>query len=317
MKGTGGAGTGGAGSAGDSGVLPVVTITPSTACSTPYAMDFGVTHVEVDPTQGARVTALRLQGVDILASRAVTGDTLDWGSTFWPSPQKWPWPPSLSTSIANVDPNAYSCSTSDASSFTLQSMAITSTDPNVPNLSVTKKFSADLQKGAIVIDYTMTNTGTAAEMVAPWEISRVPGGALSFYPGTMPGTRPGSSFAVPPVVTDASGIVWYQHDPTSGTQYKLFDDGKEGWLATVVGQSLFVKQFADVPASEQPPSEAEIELYSSAKYVEVEEQGAYQSLAAGASVRWTVRWYVRAIPAGVTVAPSSASLVSLARSLVQ
>jgi hypothetical protein len=280
-------------------------------------MQFGATHVEVDPMHGARVSVLRTGGADILASQAVTGDAIDWGSTFWPSPQAWPWPPSQANSIANVDPNPYACSASDASSFTLTSAAIVSTTAGVPNLSVTKKFSADLQKEAVVIEYTMTNTGTTAEMVAPWEISRVPGGALSFYPGTMPGTRSGSQFPVPPVVVDPSGIVWYQHHPSDGTQYKLFDDGKEGWLATVVGNSLFVKQFPDVPASEQPSTEGEIELYSSAKYVEVEEQGPYQSLAAGASVSWTVRWYARPIPAGVTVAVASASLVSLARSLVQ
>lgn len=320
--GTGGAstssassGTAGTSDAGTGGTA--LTITPSTNCTTPYVMDFGATHVEVDPTQGARVSALRVNGADVLASQAVTGDAIDWGSTFWPSPQSWPWPPNSSTSIANVDPNPYTCVSSDASSFTLKSAAIVSTSPSVPNISVTKRFSADLAKEALVIEYTMTNTGTSAVMIAPWEISRVPGGALSFYPGTMPGTRSGSSFAVPKVVMDASGIVWYQHDPSDATQYKLYDDGKMGWLAAVVSTSLFVKQFDDVPASEQAPTEAEIEIYSSAKYVEVEEQGPYQSLAAGASQAWTVRWYVRTIPAGVTVGVSSPSLVSLVQGLVQ
>jgi hypothetical protein len=311
---TGSASSGGAGTG---GAPLTLTITPSKNCATPYAMDFGATHVEVDPTQGARVSVLRVNGADILASQAVTGDMIDWGSTFWPSPQKWPWPPNSPTSIANVDPNPYTCASSDASSFTLKSAAITSTDPNVPNISVTKRFSADLAKEALVIEYTMTNTGTTAVMIAPWEISRVPGGSLAFYPGTMPGTRPGSTFAVPKVTTDASGIVWYQHNPSDATQYKLFDDGKMGWLAAVVAHSLFVKQFDDVPASAQAPTEAEIELYSSAKYVEVEQQGPYQSLAVGASQTWTVRWYARTIPAGVTIGVSSASLVSLVQSLVQ
>jgi hypothetical protein len=313
---TSSASTGGA-STGTGGAPLTLTITPSKNCATPYAMDFGATHVEVDPTQGARVSVLRVNGADVLASQAVTGDMIDWGSTFWPSPQKWPWPPNSSTSIANVDPNPYSCVASDASSFTLKSAAITSTNANVPNISVTKRFSADLAKEALVIEYTMTNTGTTAVMIAPWEISRVPGGSLAFYPGTMPGTRPGSTFAVPKVTTDPSGIVWYQHNTSDATQYKLFDDGKMGWLAAVVADSLFVKQFDDVPASAQPPTEAEIELYSSAKYVEVEEQGAYQSLAAGASQAWTVRWYARTIPAGVTAAVSSPSLVSLVQSLLK
>jgi hypothetical protein len=85
---------------------------------------------------------------------------------------------------------------------------------------------------------------------------------------------------------------------------------------------VFVKQFSDVLAAQQFSSEAEIELYSSGMtngkgYVEMEEQGAMQNLAAGASFTWTVRWYVRKLPGSVTVAPSSTSLVSYVQALVQ
>ena len=48
------------------GAPSTVTLTPSDNCSTRYAMDFGHTRVEVDPTQGARVAALQVDGAEIL-----------------------------------------------------------------------------------------------------------------------------------------------------------------------------------------------------------------------------------------------------------
>jgi hypothetical protein len=267
-------------------------------------------EMQVDPSQGARISSLRLGGADILAGSAVTMTTVNWGSTFWPSPQSlWNWPP-----IAAIDSAPYACAADDSYSFTLQGAANAGTGPKI---SVKKKFSGDLTQQAMVIDYTMTNTSTAAIMVAPWEISRVPPGALSFYPaGSAPGTRTGSSFALPSTTTDGSGITWYQNVPSS-TQYKLFADGLGGWLATVVGNNVFVKKFDDVPAAAQPPTEAEIEIYSSQYYIEVENQGAYASLAAGASVTWTVRWFVRPLPAGATAAVGDANLLAFVQSLVQ
>lgn len=323
VAGTGTSGTGnpaGGTTGSGGGASLTLTIAPSNNCGTPYVMDFGPTHVEVDPTQGGRVSALRVGGVDVLATQAVTGQMIDWGSTFWPSPQSWSWPPS--SSIPAIDPNPYTCPASDASSFTVQSGANTGTGPKV---SVSKKFSADLVKGALIIDYTMTNTGTAAAMVAPWEISRVAGGALSFYPATNPPTKNSGNFKLPGTVS-MLGVTWYQDNPSDTTASKLFADGTGGWLATAVGGNVFVKKFDDVPASAQPPTEAEIEVYSSGlqtggaagkSYVEVENQGAYQSLAAGASVTWTVRWYARPIPAGATATAGDATLLSFVQSLVQ
>ena len=45
---------------------------------------------QVDPNMGARVSSVKLEGQEILY---VTGDPLASGSTFWPSPQSWGWPP--------------------------------------------------------------------------------------------------------------------------------------------------------------------------------------------------------------------------------
>ena len=94
-------------------------------------------------------------------------------------------------------------------------------------------------------------------------------------------------------------------------------DGAGGWLAAVVNGTVFVKKFDDVPASAQPSTEAEIELYSAAKYVEVEAQGPYQMIAVGGSITWTMRWFARPLPSGATAAAGDANLLAFVQSLVQ
>ena len=67
---------------------------------------------------------------------------------------------------------------------------------------------------------------------------------------------------------------------------KLFADGREGWLAHVDGDALLVKTFAVVPRAAQAPGEAQIEIYATPAhtYVEVEVQGAYETIAPGAAL---------------------------------
>ena len=70
---------------------------------------------------------------------------------------------------------------------------------------------------------------------------------------------------------------------------------------------------------EAAPAEAEIELYVSgtSPYMELEQQGAYWALAMGASVSWTVTWYVVKLPAGLTPSVGSQPLVDYVQSLIQ
>jgi hypothetical protein len=113
------------------------------------------------------------------------------------------------------------------------------------------------------------------------------------------------------------GTTWYQHDPSKvGMGQKFSGDGKEGWLAHVAGDAILVKTFEDVaPAMQAPAPEAEIALYAAAGYVELEPQGRYTELMPNQSMRWTVRWHVQKLQAGVTVSVGSQSLVDYARSI--
>src|SRR5581483_2233278 len=104
---------------------------------------------------------------------------------------------------------------------------------------------------------------------------------------------------------------------SSGDLGKYVADGAEGWLAQVSGGVLFVKSYPDVPAGAAAPGEADAELYAGAGYEEIEPQGAYQRLEPGASLSWTVRWYVRALPDPNMASVGNAALVALARSTVR
>ncbi len=272
-----------------------------------YSLTLGSTYLELDPANGARMTALRVggsTGPNLLADSVATGQVDNWGSTFWPSPQNWAWPPTDVGSINAINTLPYSA-VSDPLTLTLTSQV----NATAPTVSVSKKFSADLAKQAIVIEYTMTNGGTAPVTVAPWEITRVAAGGITFYADAS------APSAVLPPTTLMDGVRWYQHDPSAVAQpAKILSDGK-GWIAHAAGDLLLIKSFPDLTPAQSPTGEAEIEIYADPKYVEVENQGAVQTLAPMEALHWTVRWYARKLAAPAVV--GSADLVAYVQSQIQ
>jgi hypothetical protein len=185
-------------------------------------------------------------------------------------------------------------------------------------MSVTKKFTADLAKNAVVIDYTMTATA-AGKSFAPWEITRVFKRGLTFYPtGTGGPTAAGTFMAVP--TTSGAGCTWHEAPATGPAEdQKLNADGSGGWLAHADGDSVIIKKFADLPSGMAATGEAEIQIYvsSTQNYIEVEQQGAFKAVDMGMSETWTVTWFVRKLPSGVTATVGSQALVDFVNSVVQ
>ena len=251
-------------------------------------LEFGSTYFEITPEHGARITSLRHAGVELLWLTGAANYADAFGSTFWPSPQSWPWPPP-----AEIDNHAYVASVDADGTITAQGEANADT-----SLRVTKRFSANLAREAVEIEYAMTNVGDAPIQWAPWEITRMPASGLAFWPtgGDPSGAQPLASQV-------AQGHTWCDPSQTEG-EGKLFADGAGGYLAYLLGDRLLVKQFQDQPASAAAPGEAEIELYVNPDhgYIEVENQGALARIAPGQTVRWQVAWYVRMLPA--TVVPT-------------
>jgi hypothetical protein len=112
------------------------------------------------------------------------------------------------------------------------------------------------------------------------------------------------------MVTDAGGDLWYAFAPVT-TYSKANADGT-GWLAHVTpDRLLYLLAFPDIQPADAAPGEAEIEVFTSGAYVELETQGALTTVAPGASLTWTVRWQLRRLR-GTTVAAGNADLASLA-----
>jgi hypothetical protein len=182
-------------------------------------------------------------------------------------------------------------------------------------IAVTKRVSMDPRCDCAVLEHTLTNRGTVPHKTAPWLNSRMRPGGLTLYPTSGP------VLAASTLNLDTSGdITFFQHDrQPRPSGMKSFADSRDGWLAHADGDLLFVQSFPDVPKEQQAPGEAEIELYvdGGGRFVEIEQQGPYAEIPAGGSVTWTVRWYLRKIPAGVEVKAQSRALVDLVRSILR
>ena len=303
---TGDSGSGGVKAGGNGGATTAMWTTSGSK----YSLRFGSTYFEVDASLGGRITSFKTGDAELLADAATTQQEYYWGSTFWPSPQSLFTLPPTDDSLANIDQNPYTAAL-DGGVLTLTSAL----NLKAPLLVVTKKFSADVAKEAVIIEYTMTNGGTDALAVAPWEVTRVAGGGLTFYPENTPPSLQNWNGELPPT-TLSNGVRWFQHDISVTAQTKFFADGKEGWIAHAHADLLLIKAFPDIQPAQSPPGESEIEIYAVPTYVEVEQQGALQTLAAGqSSTRWTVRWYARKLAAPATA--GSADLVTYVQNQIK
>jgi hypothetical protein len=256
-------------------------------------------RLEVDAARGGRVTALRLGERNLLSGAEV--DPINYGSTLWTSPQSaWGWPP-----VEEIDSAPYSAA--------LEGEAIVMSGPAsaLLGVSIEKRVSASRERGAFVLAYRLVSHAAGPVHVAPWEVTRVQPNGLTFF-ATGAGIYAPSDLPA----RDDGSITWVHHDAAviAGHQ-KLFADAGEGWIAHVDGDALFVKSFDLVPRAAHAPGEAQIEIYASSmhRYVEVEQQGACETLAPGGALEWRVEWRVRRLPEALPREVGSAALARFAR----
>lgn len=260
--------------------------------------------LEVDAAVAGRIRSARVGEKELLASRGT--HAANYGSTFWTSPQNgeygWGWPPP-----APIDSAPFELFETEQG-FEVRGPVVDASGPAALGaLGLTKRFSASPERGVIHIEYELRNEGVATRRVAPWEITRVGPGGLSFFAAAA------EPFGDLPLRTRHEfGCHWFRHTGDAPPHGKLFADGC-GWLAHVTPErALLVKTFPDIEPREFAPGEAEIELYSSPQeppssaYVELENQGPFWEIAAGSSQRWQVSWYLRELPATVPADPSAA-----------
>jgi hypothetical protein len=261
----------------------------------------------------AKIVTFSLDGTNMLViNNASTG------SVYWTAPQSdWNWPPP-----AEMDNSAYTPSSANN--------ILTMTGPKgTDNFQITKRFWGNVDYQTVTIEYTFTNGTSAAVMKAPWEITRVYPGGLSFFPNAEPPVQlPGTSnsfLAVP--FTVAEGAAWFKYQASQFTQdIKGGADGLEGWAAHIncgVGLEqacdsgakslVLIKEWPDTTIA--APDETEVEIYANAghNYVEFEQQGDYQTVEAGGTMVWTVHWMLRYLPSDVAPTAGSADLMTWVR----
>ncbi len=234
--------------------------------------------------EGGLITKFMLNDKHLI-SQLTPGN--QYGSTFWPSPQNWAWPPSSSMPYLASRPYQ---ATVDANSHAI---VLTSGIQRDMGLQFIKRFSPDLVNMAIDIRYTLRNISNDPVSVAPWEITRVTPGGVTFFPTGH------KVFKSNLATKDAVGLTWFLQ-PTQGASgdAKLYADGSDGWIAHATPDLVFIKTFADLPPAVRAPGEGEIEIYANAStYQEIEQQGAYQTIQPGGEFHWDLKWFLRPLPA--------------------
>lgn len=302
--GAGGILTGGAGGSAGANV-PVVPV----AAGNTYKFTFDGFVFVVDASLGGRVTEFSLNGKNVLSGPSANAE--NFGSTFWPSPQSvWNWPPP-----AEIDPGAYTARI-DAGTLILEGKPSSRV-----NLAVTKRIAIDRAAQIVVMTYEMKNTGTAAATWAPWEITRVTSGGMTFFALGAGGTAAIGTW-VPTPLQEAGMWRWYDDAAlqTNNNQgRKTFADGT-GWIAHVARNErlLLLKTFDDVAKDAQAKDEAELEIFvdGARKYVEVENQGTALPIGAGSTRTWTVRWLLRALPADAPLTVGSTPVINATKALL-
>jgi hypothetical protein len=265
-----------------------------------YVASSGPRSFVVDTARSGVVTSLAWNGRNILGFESGSfrpATQASWNNgTGWPPPPQWvdlPFRPRL---------------LAGGSVLRLEGQV------DARRLQPIRQVRFDVSDSSLVHEYIVRNTATdSARHVAPWEIVRLPEGALQFFPKGQELTGLANTLA--PDREDS--IVWVKDDG-SRNQKILYRDGREGWMAAVVDSILLVKTWNDVPVARIPPGQGEVQVYlqRNPAFGEMECMGPWTRLAPGDSLSWTVRWYLQPVPSNISKAVGSRDLVALARRVV-
>jgi len=124
----------------------------------------------VDPSFGGRIISLKLDGKELLIGKDV--HQINYGSTFWPSPQTlWDWPPPVT-----LDSAPYK------SKIKNDKLILISDIDSTLGMQFQKEFTIKEKSKSISIEYSIKNTSSEDKKISGWEITRMPKGGLAFFP---------------------------------------------------------------------------------------------------------------------------------------
>jgi len=280
----------------------------------------GSVQAQFRPSEGGRLASLSYRGVElVLPPGRVPGY---YGDTFWPSPQSlfdWPPPPVL-------DAAPYEILDQSTTSLAMRSAV----DPDY-GLQVSKHF--ELHEDSVTFGFVVTNTWPRAHAVAPWQVTRAPrSGLLVWAVGqafhdedrlSKQREDPGCTYLHAQSDKDFEGYsVAGAHAsipvPAVTRTSKFFTDAR-GWVAHVHDGVIFLRVFPDLSLDQMAPRQAELELFFGLErdYIELENQGAHETLAPGASLTYEVEWRFAPVDPGLQADQISPELLEAIDALLE
>lgn len=272
-------------------------------------LQYGKTRIVMDPEVGARIVSLRFNNNELLTGKEIEPDY--YGSSLWLSPFSDFWPQSgvldkYSYEVRKIE-NGYS---------------YMSQLDTLNNLQYGKAVRYDPECAGLELEYVIKNFSDSIKKLSSWEVTRLYKDGISFFP-----INPNSGEKIVHLAKSIESklkdhILWHSYDPEDilkkGERPKLFADGKEGWIAYVRDNILFVKSYQDVEFANFAPGEQEIEIYVNPDlpYIEIEIQSPYTFLMPGESLIWNVHWHLEKLPEGSDYKMGEKMLVHKVRELI-
>ncbi len=280
----------------------------------------GSVRAQFRPDEGGRLARLQYREVDlVLPPGRVPGY---YGDTFWPSPQAlfdWPPPPVL-------DAAPYEVLDESPTALVMRSA------PDLDHgLQVEKRVT--LQEASVTFTFVVTNTWQRAHAVAPWQVTRAPRTGLLVWavghqfsdedrlrkqredPGCtylhagLDATFEGYSVAGPHASIPVADV----------TRTSKFFTDAHGWVAHIHDGVIFLRIFPDLVPEQMAPRQAELELFFGIErdYIELENQGAYEPIAPGASRTYEVEWRFAQVDPAVRTDRVSSELLKAIHALLE
>ncbi|HEY9722561.1 MAG TPA: hypothetical protein V6D47_11120 [Oscillatoriaceae cyanobacterium] len=175
------------------------------------------------------------------------------------------------------------------------------------------------------ITHRLTNRGPWPVTLAPWALSVMAPGGFAVMPQAPFKPHEESLAPARPMVlwhyTDMGDLRWrwgrrfvtLLQDARSETPQKAGAAVSDGWLAYCFEGEVFIKRFAYDPHAQYPDFGSNAEMYTDARFLEIESLGPLVTLAPGASTTHEEHWYLHR----AEIAPTEDSIADRLLPLVQ
>ena len=267
-----------------------------------FVIDNGFINCSID-VNGGRIVSFKKDKKEFLSTKEI--NPAIYGSTLWPAPQSiWNWPPP-----SKLDEIEYDININD------NRLLLISQNDDVLNMRFTKEFV--MTDNNLEINYNIRNISIKNVKVSPWEVTRVNKGGIAFFPRGENEVW-GSNLDLMKIKV-VNNIVWYTSEEKIYTDHtKLFNNGKEGWLAYIQDGYVFIKQFEELQHEFAAPEEDGIEIYANPidNYIELENLGKYEEIKPGKEINYKVKWYIEQIEKSISVNAGNIKLVDFVRKTI-